>query len=114
MLPDCSGTVLTTGNMPNVLESTSFTGESVFHGGASFLEQDVVLGTRDAAAGGRGAATLELNAVLQGATPLQFEVAVVYVRVCVCRRLFASVPVLCGRSAAARDDSRCTALSAAR
>lgn len=74
MLPDVSGTVLTTGNMPNVLESTSFTGESIFHGGASFLDEDVVLGTRDAGAANKGGATLELNAVLQGSSPLHFEV----------------------------------------
>lgn len=74
MLPDVSGTLLTTGNMPNVLESTSFTGESIFHGGASFLDEDVVLGTRDAGAANKGAATLELNAVLQGSKPLHFEV----------------------------------------
>ena len=73
VLPDASGTLLTSGSMPNVLESTSFTGESIFHGGASFLHEDVVLGTRDAAAGARGAATLELNAVLQGSSPLHFE-----------------------------------------
>ena len=72
-LPDVSGTVLTTGSMPNVIESTFFTGESVFRGGATFLEEDVVLGTRDAASGERGAATLELHAVLQGASPLHFE-----------------------------------------
>ena len=29
VVPDVSGTVLTTGNMPNVLQSTSFTGETV-------------------------------------------------------------------------------------
>jgi hypothetical protein len=68
---------LTTGNLPNVLESTSFTGQSSFFGGVSFLDQDVVLGTRGGAAAGtgaeRGGATLELNAVLQGASPLHFE-----------------------------------------
>lgn len=76
MLPDVTGTVLTTGNLPNVLEFTSFTGQSSFFGGASFLEQDVVLGTRDgiaAGGGARGGATLELNAVLLGARPLNFE-----------------------------------------
>ena len=37
--------------------------------------QDVVLGTRDAGAAEKGSATLELNAVLQGSSPLHFEVA---------------------------------------
>ena len=78
----------TTGNMPNVLESTSFTGESVFHGGATFLDQDVVLGTRDGASNAHGGATLQLNAVLKGCSPLHFEVCV-----CVCARVYAQAPV---------------------
>ena len=33
-----------------------------------------MLGTRDAGAAEKGSATLELNAVLQGSSPLHFEV----------------------------------------
>jgi hypothetical protein len=58
VLPDVSGTVLTSGNMPNVLESTSFTGHTTFLGGASFLNEDVLFGTRDAPDSAEG----ELNA----------------------------------------------------
>ncbi|EKX41203.1 hypothetical protein GUITHDRAFT_142133 [Guillardia theta CCMP2712] len=65
-LPDVSGTVLTTGNMLNVLETTSFIGQASFYKGASFTNDDVIFGTPGAAS------LLEVNAVLTGSSPLRF------------------------------------------
>ncbi|KAJ1471518.1 hypothetical protein T484DRAFT_1843759, partial [Baffinella frigidus] len=46
-LPDASGTVLTSGNVPDVLEGTTFVGDALFRGGAIFVQEDVVIGSRE-------------------------------------------------------------------
>lgn len=66
-VPDVSGTVVTTGNLPDVFEKVTFIGEATFLGGASFRGANVALGERG------GVAALEMNAPLEGGIPLVFE-----------------------------------------
>ena len=70
VLPDASGTIITTGNIPDVLESTSFLGEARFIGGASFGSRDVILGPREE---GKGKTGLTMHASIRGGTPMRFE-----------------------------------------
>jgi hypothetical protein len=66
-LPDASGTVVTSGNLPDVLEGTTFVGDAELRGGAVFSREDVVIGARGA--GGN----LNMHAPLHGCTPLRLE-----------------------------------------
>lgn len=72
VLPDVSGTVLTTGNLPEVLHSASFAGEALFRGGAALLGAKVVLGQGEGEGGGKRS-SLEVHAVMGGGRPLQLE-----------------------------------------
>jgi hypothetical protein len=67
VLPDATGTVITTGNLPDVFEDVTFIGEATFRAGARFVEADVVFGERG------GTSNLEMNAAIAGSIPLRFE-----------------------------------------
>eukprot|EP00961_Rhodomonas_salina_P083551 1122257-Rhodomonas_salina.1 len=66
-LPDVEGTVVTTGNLPDVLESPLFVGDTTFRGGARFEGEDIAFGRPEARI------DLEINSAIGGSQPLRFE-----------------------------------------
>ena len=47
MLPDVTGTVITTGNLPDLMEGMTLIGDTVFEGVVKFLNDDVRFGAPD-------------------------------------------------------------------
>ena len=70
-LPDASGTVLTTGNMPKVMENVTV-GAARIQGGVTFASGDVDIGELGGAAGGDGFG-VEMNANIVGFESLSFD-----------------------------------------
>ena len=66
-LPDVSGTVITTGNFPEVVERLRVLGDATFEGHTSLTGQHVRLGRQDRTG------KLELNARITGRFPLTFS-----------------------------------------
>ncbi len=70
VLPDVSGTVITTGNLPEVFEESTFIGQVTFKGGALLGGKDVIIGPRE---GSFKEVALEVHGSIRGGTPLVFE-----------------------------------------
>ena len=67
MLPDMTGTVVTTGNLPDVLEAVTLIGDTVFDGVVKFVKEDVSFGAPDAKI------NLAIHSTLGGRVPFKFE-----------------------------------------
>lgn len=67
-LPDVSGTIITTGNFPDVVERLRILGDASFEGHSSFSGQHVRFGSHHKAPG-----NLEINARITGRFPLSFS-----------------------------------------
>jgi hypothetical protein len=67
MLPDITGTVITTGNLPDVLEAVTLIGDTVFDGVVKFVKEDVSFGAPDAKI------NMAIHTALGGRVPLKFE-----------------------------------------
>ena len=75
MLPDSTGTVITTGNLPDVLEAMTLLGDTVFEGKVKFVQEDVFFGQPE------DKINLAINAPIGGDVPLKFEGKVIDQRV---------------------------------
>jgi hypothetical protein len=66
MLPDLTGTVITTGNLPDVIEGTTLVGDTVFENDVKFIKGDVRFGGSD------NKINLTINSAIGGQIPLKF------------------------------------------
>jgi hypothetical protein len=67
MLPDTTGTVITTGNLPDVMEGVTLIGDTVFEGVVKFVNEDVRFGAPGAKI------NLSINSAIGGSVPFKFE-----------------------------------------
>ena len=67
MLPDTTGTVITTGNMPDVMEGVTLIGDTVFEGVVQFVNEDVIFGAPESKI------NLAIHSAIGGKVPLKFE-----------------------------------------
>ena len=67
MLPDVTGTVITTGNLPDIMQSMTLIGDTVFEGGVKFVKDDVSFGAPGSTI------NLAIHLPIGGTVPLKFE-----------------------------------------